>query len=69
MTMDVPEDVFFGTSLRKCVCFSVMAEFSMVFLFGLEFEFLKDLWIESPWHQYQQCSSEYSVMAGSCQAE
>ena len=44
MTMDVPEDVFFGTRLRKCVRFGVVAEFSMVFLFGLEFEFLEDLW-------------------------
>ena len=43
--MDVPEGVFFGTSLRKCVCFGVVAEFSMVFLFSLEFEFLEELWI------------------------
>ena len=32
MTMDVPEDVFFGTSLRKCVYFGIVAEFSMVFV-------------------------------------
>ena len=43
MNMDVPEDVFFWNKLMKCVCFGVVAEFSMVFLFGLRFEFLEEL--------------------------
>ena len=46
MTMDVPEDVFFGTSLRKCVCFGVVAEFSRMFVFGLRIEFLEELCIK-----------------------
>ena len=41
MTMDVSEDVFFGTNLRECVCIDDETEFQLDVVFGLRFEFLK----------------------------
>ena len=41
MTMDVSEDVSSEASFRKYVCFGVVVEFSMVFLFGLRSEFFR----------------------------
>ena len=45
MTMDVSEDVSFGASFRKYICFGVVAGSSGVFMFDLRSEFLEEFWI------------------------